>query len=189
MSFRARLTGGLVEHLPMVNLENLENSLTEIRQAAREYYARKNGSWKPKRDLDAEHLEDMARYGREMGMYAGSWIIPRDVMIMRKIIDHRPDPEVSVRFRELSEKMKRVKDAFSGIDFSSVEDKVRKMIFIDESHVYEPKTLYHTIRYEDRVTLGAGKNPFAEHTIRGVKKSHRKSRFSKKSRRGIMLQG
>lgn len=181
----------------MVNQENLESSLADIRQAARDYYARKNGSWKPKRDLDAEHLEDMARYRREMGMYAGSWIMPR--YFSRPAIRHVD----LTKMRETAEAFRKLWE----IDFSSLEERIKEtiskkidMVVIDElpdikdyKHRFlhgeweEPTSKY--VYLESPSLIGAGKNPFAEHTIRAVKKSHRKRGFSKKSRRGIMLQG
>lgn len=186
----------------MVNLENLEDSLAEIRQAAREYYARKNGSWKPKRDLDAEHLEDMARYRRESMMLSGS--IYHTMRMMRyvsgpeKTIVHHvaPDPE----------KIERIRKAFEMIDLTALEERIKSInpdiagrIILDElpdsrriPEIPELKDYQHKFLYGEWVEpplIGAGKNPFAEHTIRGVKKSHRKRGFSKKSRRGIMLQG
>lgn len=93
------------------------------------------------------------------------------------------------------------------VDFSSLEERIREtmskkidMVVIDEldrrflygeweesTRKEIPTSMY--VYPESPSLIGAGKNPFAEHTIRAVKKSHSKRGFSKKSRRGIMLQG
>ena len=191
MSYRQRSIGKIGDFLPTVNLENLDESLAEIRQAAKEYYARKSGTWKPKRDLDAERLEDEARFRREafmsipwMGRYSSG-------------------PERMV-------KIERLKEAFSYFDMSALEERIRDTlakkidsvrreypvgeIILDElptsSPMKELKEYEHKFLYgewvEPTVKIGAGKNPMAEHTIRAVKKSHAKRRFSKKSRHGIL---
>lgn len=151
-----------------MNLENLDESLAEIRQAAKEYYARKSGTWKPKRDLDAELLEDEARFRREVFMSV-PWMV-EPVRMMRyssgpeKIVRHVPsDPE----------KIERIRKAFEHLDMSALEERIRD-------------ALAKKIDTIPTVKIGEGKNPMAEHTIRAVKKSHAKRRFSKKSRRGIL---
>lgn len=195
-----------------MNLENLDESLAEIRQAAKEYYARKSGTWKPKRDLDAERLEDEARFRREAFMSI-PWMV-EPVRMMRyssgpeKIVRHVPsDPE----------KIERIRKAFEHLDMSALEERIRdalakKMdlvrreippdhIIVDELPTSSPippsikelKDYQHKFLYGEWTTwpeatakIGEGKNPIAEHTIRAVKKSHAKRRFSKKSRHGIL---
>lgn len=56
---------------------------------------------------------------------------------------------------------------------------------IEEMKEYQRKFLYGEW-VEPRAKIGEGKNPMAEHTIRAVKKSHAKRRFSKKSQHGIL---
>lgn len=115
MSYRQRSIGKIGDFLPTVNLENLDQSLAEIRQAAKEYYARKSGNWKPKRDLDTELLEDEARFRREafmsvpwMGRYSSG-----------------PERIVTVRPRIDPEKFERIREAFSHFDMSALEERIR----------------------------------------------------------------
>lgn len=164
MSYRQRSIGKIGDFLPTVNLENLEESLAEIRQAAKEYYARKSGTWKPKRDLDAELLEDEARFRRE-AFTPVPWI-DRYSSGPEKITAVRPDPE----------KIERIRSAFEHFDMSALESRMKE---------YQHKFLYGEWE-EPKVKIGEGKNPMTEHTIRAVKKSHAKRRFSKKSRHGIL---
>lgn len=201
MSYRQRSIGKIGDFLPTANPENLDESLLHIREAAREYYARKKGTWKPKRDLDAERLEDESRFRREsMDIFGGS--LYSSLRMMR----YSSGPERMIVHRDL-EAVERIRKGFVDIDFSSVEERIRKlmetkraliptgprpssdMVIIDElptsSRMPELKDYQHKFLYGewvDTTKLGAGKNPVAEHTIRAVKKSHRKRRFSQKSK-------
>ena len=67
MSYRQRSIGKIGDFLQTVSQENLDEDLRRIREAAKEYYARKAGTWKPKRDLDFELREDQDRFLREDG--------------------------------------------------------------------------------------------------------------------------
>lgn len=163
MSYRQRSIGKIGDFLPTVNLENLDESLAEIRQAAKEYYARKNGTWKPKRDLDAERLEDEARFRREAFMSV-PWIGG---------YSSGPERMVTIRPRVDLVKIERLREAFEHFDMSYLEERTRD-------------TLAKKMDEIPTVKIGEGKNPMAEHTIRAVKKSHAKRRFSKKSRHGIL---
>lgn len=185
MSYRQRSIGKIGDFLPTVNLENLDETLAEIRQAAKEYYARKSGTWKPKRDLDAELLEDEARFRREA------------FMPVRWIGGYSSGPErVAIRPRVDPEKLERLRSVFEHFDMSAIEERIRDVLAkkmdldrhipeIPELKEYQHKFLYGEW-VEPTVKIGEGKNPMAEHTIRAVKKSHAKRRFSKKSRRGIL---
>lgn len=189
-----------------MNLENLEEDLSRIREAAKEYYARKAGTWKPKRDLDAERLEDEARIRRE-GFLSGLSMM-ESVRMMRystgpEKMTVRPDPE----------KIERIRSAFEYFEMKALEERIRDtlvkkidlirrktspdMIIIDElptsspipSSTEELKDYQHKFIYREFLEppkIRAGKNPMAEHTIKAVKKSHAKRRFSKKSRHGIL---
>jgi hypothetical protein len=176
-----------------VSQENLEADLLHIREAAREYYARKKGTWKPKRDLDAEKLEDGTRLRIESMMFGGS--IYSTMRMMRYVsgpvrIEHvSPDPAA----------IERIRKSFEMVDLSALEDRMRRLmsdkfdrVIVDElptsrriPEIPELKEYQHKYLYgdwKDRTKLGAGKNPMAEHTILAVKKSHRKRRFSQKSK-------
>lgn len=199
MSYRQKSIGKIVDFLPTVDLDNVEESLLKIRQAAKEYYARKNGTWKPKRDLDAERLEDEARFRREAFMSV-PWIDRHPSGIV-KMLSTRPrvDYEITERLRK----------AFSYFDMMALEERVKETltkmreypadkIIVDEVSTISPITVsvrdlkeyHHKFLYgewsEPTAKIGEGKNPMAEHTIRAVKKSHAKRRFSKKSQRGIL---
>lgn len=200
MSYRQRSIGKIGDFLPTVNLENLDESLAEIRQAAKEYYARKSGTWKPKRDLDAERLEDEARFRREafmsvpwMGRYSSG-----------------PERMVTIRPRIDTVKIERLREAFEHFDMSALQERMKEvvekmrrasppdMVVIDELPTSSPipeitgevKVRFSEYLYGDwvepRAKIGEGKNPMTEHTIRAVKKSHAKRRFSKKSQHGIL---
>ena len=202
MSFSQRSIGKIGDFLPTVNPENLEEDLLRIREAAKEYYARKAGTWKPKRDLDAESLEDEARFRREDGYIP--WMVEPRILryfsgpktITRSVV---PNPEA----------IERIRKAFEYLDTSDLKKRVREAldkkikpdpagrIIIDElptsrriPDIPELKERFSKYLYGDRIDsapkIGAGKNPMAEHTIRAVKKSHAKRRFSKKSRHGIL---
>lgn len=179
MSYRQRSIGKIGDFLPKVNLENLDESLAEIREAAKEYYAHKSGAWKPKRDLDAELLEDEARFRRE-AFITVPWMTG-------------PVKMVTIRPRVDLEKIERIRKAFEHFDMSALEERIRDTLTkkMDELPTKELKDYQHEFLYGEWVEpttrrIGAGKNPMAEHTIRAVKKSHAKRRFSKKSRHGIL---
>lgn len=192
MSYRQKSIGKIVDFLPTVDLDNVEESLLKIRQAAKEYYARRSGTWKPKRDLDAERLEDEARFRREAFMSV-PWI-DRYSSGSEKITFTRPRVDY-----EVAERIEKLRKAFGYFDMSALEERIRDTLAkkMDElptsSPIPELKEHQHKLLYreweiwpEPTVKIGAGKNPMAEHTIRAVKKSHAKRRFSKKSRHGIL---
>lgn len=187
MSFRQKLTGKIADHLPTVDPDNLEDSLRQIREAAHEYYAKKKGTWKPKVDWEAEDREHARRLGYDPGLPAWAGSMMRysmgDVKIAR--IDH-----------DLPSKMETLRKVMAVMDFSAVETRIQQMIMdkaknpygertidletrdemtitIDESHKIERRFLYGDWDFSklkaEPITLGAGKNPFAEHTIRRVK--------------------
>lgn len=206
MSYRQRSIGKIGDFLPTVSQENLEEDLLHIRQAAKEYYAHKSGSWKPKRDLDAERLEDELRFHREsfmipwMGRYSSG---PEKMVVVRPRIDMI--------------KIERLREAFEHFDMSALEERIRDTlakkidlvrreypvgeIILDELPTSSPipSSMKDLKEYQHKflcgeweswpgptAKIGAGKNPMVEHTIRAVKKSHAKRRFSKKSQRGIL---
>lgn len=188
MSYRQRSIGKIVDFLPTVNLENLDESLAEIRQAAKEYYARKSGTWKPKRDLDAELIEDEARFRREAFITVPWMTEPVKMVTIRPRVDY-----------EVTERIEKLRKVFSYFDMSALEERIRDTLAkkMDElptsSPMKELKDYRHKFLYgeweswsDPRAKIGEGKNPMAEHTIRAVKKSHAKRRFSKKSRHGIL---
>lgn len=120
MSYRQRSIGKIGDFLPTVNLENLDESLAEIRQAAKEYYARKSGTWKPRRDLDVERLEDEARFRREsMSLYGGS------IYSYLRMMRYYSGPEKMVTVRPDSEKIERIRSAFEHFDMSALEERIR----------------------------------------------------------------
>lgn len=96
MSYKQRSIGKIGDFLPTVNQENLDESLAEIRQAAKEYYA---GKSKPKIDLDIELFEDEARFRREehiaprVEMYSSGLVkmvpvLPRvDLKVLKRFVD------------------------------------------------------------------------------------------------------
>lgn len=79
-----------------MNLENLEASLADIRQSAKDFYARKNGSWKPA-EMDttpyhfivADRMEKMSRF---MMMYgSGPMKFSRDDDSMRVVLEKKEE--------------------------------------------------------------------------------------------------
>lgn len=196
MSYRQRSIGKIGDFLPTVSQENLEEDLSRIREAAKEYYARKAGTWKPKRDLDAERLEDESRIRRE-GFLSGLSMI-ESVRMMRyfsgpeKIIHRSIRPDFDMTALE-----ERIRDTLAKkIDLIRRETPPDMIIdelptsspiptFVEELKEYRHKFLYgEWVEPTDKIR--AGKNPMAEHTIKAVKKSHAKRKFSKKSRHGIL---
>jgi len=170
-----------------VNLENLEEDLRRIREAAKEYYARKSGTWKPKRDLDPERLEDEARFRREAFMS----VPPRiDTVKFERIRSAFDMSALEERIRDTLAKkidMIRREDPPDHIIIDELPTS-RRIPDIPELKEYQHKFIYGEWESwpEPTVKIGVGKNPMAEHTIRAVKKSHAKRRFSKKSRHGIL---
>ena len=173
MSYRPNSDGGVIayvnRHVPQVTWNDLSEEecnhlLAMIRHYSREYYSRKNN--RPKVNLDAEDrmfhhrhmLEEMIRMSRYSGGFMRLEAIrPREIIV---------DELRSIDFSAIEE---RVIDVLS-----SKADIFRKMYggepgIIEESHHIKPEDIWIKTPRIEQPKIGAGKNPFAEHTIRRMK--------------------
>lgn len=174
MSFRRNSDGGVIgyinRHVPQVTWNDLTEDecshfLAMIRHYSREYYERPK---QPRRDLDAEDRmfrhREMMEHMMRMSRYSSGFM--------------RMD---SIRPREI------IVDEIRSLDFSAVEKRISEVlaskadifkmmysgepgILYEESHHLKAEDLWIKKEPRDRQPrIGAGKNPFAEHTIRSMK--------------------
>ena len=154
-------------HVPQVTWDDLSEEecnhlLAMIRHYSREYYSRKSNV-----NLDAEDrmfhhrhmLEEMIRMSR----YSGGFMRLEGIRPREMIVDE-------LRSMDFSTIEERVRDVLS-----SKVDIFKKMYggepgIIEESHHIKPEDIWIKTPRIEQPKIGAGKNPFAEHTIRSMKR-------------------
>ena len=149
--------------------EMFEFVLSEIRRHFKEFY---HAPKQPRRDLDAEdrmfrHREMMEHLMR-MSRYSGGFMRMESIRPREIIVDEIRSLDFSVVEKRVSEVLASKADLFKMM-YSGEPG-----ILYEESHHLKAEDIWIKKQPRDQQPkIGAGKNPFAEHTIRNMKGKRR----------------